>query len=241
MTDAVVGYVRSAIEKGSMSPDQWYSAYGLSKELGVSRSPVREGLLKLAEAKVIRISKNRGFQVIPTTPEDVAEIFCIRASLEIPAAGRAARAGDDALVQRILSLRKDMDAAADEGDDTLFFQRDQELHAALLQAAGLNRAKEVVDTLRVSTRLLGASTSRGLRTLEDISAEHEPIIQAVLDQDAGAARLAMEHHLEATGRLLVQQAMDRAGGQPGRDASALWADLTEGFYPHPDVPGASRP
>lgn len=232
MADAVVEYVRAAIVGGTMVPGQWYSAYRLADQLGVSRSPVREGLLKLEEAGVIWFAKNRGFQVIPTSPEDVAEIFCIRAGLEVPAAGRAASGCGAELAERITALRSAMDQAAAVGDEDLFFQRDQELHAQLLTAAGMHRGRQIVDQLRVSTRLLGVSTSRGLRTLADISGEHAPIIEAVLARESAAACAAMQTHLAATGRLLVQQAMGGAAGDAyaGQAAAQLWDRLTEGFY-----------
>ena len=47
LTEQVMDTVRDKIVDGSMSPDTWYSVYQLSAELGVSRSPVRDALLRL--------------------------------------------------------------------------------------------------------------------------------------------------------------------------------------------------
>ncbi|WP_231445159.1 GntR family transcriptional regulator [Brevibacterium zhoupengii] len=228
MTDSVMEHVRTSIVEGSMAPGEWYSVYRLADELEISRSPVRDALLRLEEIGVIRFAKNRGFQLVPTTPEDVAQIFSIRAALEIPAAGRAAQSKTDDQADRITELRQAMDTAAADSNEKDFFDRDQDLHAVILDAAGMDRAREMVNKLRVSTRMLGASTSQGLRTLEDISKEHEPIIVAVLGGDTKAARDAMDRHLAATGRLLVQQALSRSGDE--RDATTLWDQLTAGYF-----------
>lgn len=228
MTAAVIDYVRACVIDGTMKPGEWYSGYRLAEQLGVSRSPVRDGLLRLEQAGLIRFSHNRGFQVVPTSPEDVAEIFCVRAALEVPATGRAARATEHGIGRRLTELRTAMDQAEAAGDDVDFFEHDQALHAAILTTGGMNRGREIVENLRVSTRLLGASTSVGLRTLGDISREHDPIIRAVLAGDPDTARAAMEDHLAATGRLLVRQAMQRSGRSD--DPDRLWSDLTTEFY-----------
>ena len=84
--DSVVDYVREAIQSRAMKPGEWYSVTQLAEEMGVSRSPVREGLLKLQEAGLVRFAKNRGFEIVETGASDVAEIFAIRLGLEPPAA-----------------------------------------------------------------------------------------------------------------------------------------------------------
>lgn len=224
LTEQVMRAVRAAIIENRMVPGELYSVYKLAEELGISRSPVRDGLLRLEEAGLIRFERNRGFRVIQTTPRDVAEIFAIRLALEVPAAGRAARlieAKTRALLEEAVALSR---AAAAAGDEAAFFDHDQEIHDILLRAAGNRRAREQVLRLRVSTRLLGASTAGDARSLADIVAEHEPVIGAVLAGDAAAAAAGMRAHLEHTGRLLVAQAA--RGQDAGVDAEAIWREMT---------------
>jgi biotin operon repressor len=65
LADAVAQAVRDGVAAGELVPDVTYSVYQLAELLGVSRSPVREGLLRLAEAGLIEILRNRGFRVLP--------------------------------------------------------------------------------------------------------------------------------------------------------------------------------
>ncbi|MCT1433500.1 GntR family transcriptional regulator [Dietzia maris] len=222
----VMEYVRAAVISGDMNPGELYSVYRLAEVLQVSRSPVREGLLRLEEAGLIRFERNRGFRVVPTTPSDVAEIFSIRIALEVPAARRAAQA-EDRHVAKLTDVREGMREAARAGDDELFFELDRELHDAILAASGARRAREVVERLRISTRLLGASTVRTHRGYEDICREHDPIVDAIIGGDSESAGRAMESHLVSTGQLLVAQVLDRTG--EADDAAALWERLTEGY------------
>src|SRR6476620_2281852 len=96
LADAVVDAVRAGITAGELLPDETYSVYQLAALLEVSRSPVREALLRLAEAGLVQINRNRGFQVVIPRARDITAIFDIRLALEPAAARRAAElAADD--------------------------------------------------------------------------------------------------------------------------------------------------
>ncbi|MEB3366398.1 GntR family transcriptional regulator [Saccharopolyspora mangrovi] len=227
LTEAVMEHVRSAVVEGTMRPQEWYSVYQLSDELGVSRSPVREGLLRLEEAGLIRFVRNRGFQIIPTTAEDVAEIFSIRLALEVPAAHRAALHADESFAAKAAELRRQMCEAAEQEEETRFFAVDQQLHGIVLTAGGMRRGYRIVDQLRVSTRLLGPSTAGRSRDYSDIIAEHDPIVAAILAGDGHGAARAMREHLEETAVLLVGQALRYA--ERSEDPQELWTRLRTGF------------
>ncbi|WP_249999335.1 GntR family transcriptional regulator [Actinoplanes sp. M2I2] len=202
LADAVALAVREGIAAGELAPDITYSVYQLADLLGISRSPVREGLLRLAEAGLVEIRRNRGFRVLPPRAHDVEEIVEIRLALEPPAARKAA-AGTESQHAAIQAALDAMAAAAARDDEAAFWPADRSLHDLLLQAAGNTRAAAIVAQLRSTTALLGPPTTASGRTLSEIHAEHEPVVAAVLARDAPAAEAAMRAHLEATGRLLV--------------------------------------
>lgn len=220
-------FVRAAVVSGELEVGKLYSVYQLAELLGISRSPVRDGLLRLEEAGLIEFSRNRGFRIIPTSPYDVAEIFSLRIALEVPAAYRAAQACTPALAAELEALEERMREAAAKDAQDEFFAFDQQLHDLLLGAARSNRGRDVVNRLRVATRLLGVSTAGKQRTLDDIVAEHSPIIAAVTANGASEAATAMRKHLTITGELLVAQAITSQGLD--LDPVALWRDLTEGY------------
>ncbi|MDR7276138.1 GntR family transcriptional regulator [Catenuloplanes atrovinosus] len=208
LADAVARAVRDGVAAGELVPDVTYSVYQLAELLGVSRSPVREGLLRLAEAGLIEIRRNRGFRVLPPRAADVEEIIGIRLALEPPAARRAATHGSDAQHAAIRSSLAAMAVALAGGDEAAFWAADRELHDRLLRAAGKPRTAAIIDGLRTTTALLGPPTTASGRTLARIHAEHEPVVAAVLARDGDAACDAMRAHLLATGELLVRNLRD---------------------------------
>jgi DNA-binding GntR family transcriptional regulator len=210
LADAVVDAVRAGITAGELVPDETYSVYQLADLLDVSRSPVREALLRLAEAGLVKINRNRGFQVVIPQARDIEEIIDIRLALEPAAARRVAEQATDAEHAAIRAAFDAMRAAvgaaggAAGGDEERFWVADHDLHDRLMRAGGNQRAAAVINRLRATTALLGSPTTTAGRTLSEICAEHEPIVTAILHRDGAGAERAMRRHLEHTGRLLAR-------------------------------------
>lgn len=199
LTDAVVAAVRDGIQRGELTPDATYSVYQLAELLGVSRSPVREAMVRLADAGLVEIVRNRGFRVVLPSAADIEEIFEIRLALEPAAAARAARVGCPDAAAHLASMR----AAARAGDEPAFWSADRALHHALLVGAGNRRAATIIEQLRSTTALLGPPTTATGRTLADVLAEHAPIVDAVLAGEPERAERAMRGHLARTADLLI--------------------------------------
>lgn len=202
LADAVVDAVRTGVAAGELVPDDTYSVYQLADLLGVSRSPVRDALLRLAEAGLVRIDRNRGFRVLTPSAHDIEEIIEIRLALEPGTARRVAEEATDEQHAAIRDTLAAMDAALD--DEESFWAADHALHDLLMRAGGNQRAATIIDRLRATTALLGPPTTTAGRTLREIRDEHEPIVTAILRRDGAGAERAMRHHLEHTGRLLVR-------------------------------------
>jgi len=248
LADQAVAAIRAAVRDGTLEAGQLYSAYQIAGYLGVSRSPVREALMRLAEAGMVVFERNRGFRIVIPGAADIAEVFQLRLLLEVPAARRAAMLAPAGLVVGagpgagpgigpgagpgtgpgaglVAGLRAElarMRAAAADHDEALFMRHDQRLHRLILEVAGNSRLTALVDNLRDTTRTLGASTAAQSRDLSDIAAEHVPIVDAIAAGDAAAAGAAMAYHLSHTGTLLVAQ----AGGKLNVDE--LWLTATPG-------------
>jgi DNA-binding GntR family transcriptional regulator len=215
LADQVAAEVREGIRAGRYLPGELYSVYGVAEALSVSRSPVREAMLRLAEAGLVEIARNKGFRVLLPDPRDLAEIFAVRLALEVPAAERLAR--DPVGLEELEAAARAMETAR---DDATFWDADRRLHRLVLTGAGNRRAGAIVASLRETTALLGEPTGR---TRAAICAEHRPVVDAVRRGDPAGARRAMREHLTSTGLLL----MARAAGVPADDESvrALWDEV----------------
>jgi DNA-binding GntR family transcriptional regulator len=224
LADQVAAAIRDGVRSGRLVPGTLYSGYRLAEDLGVSRSPVREALLRLAETGMVVLERNRGFRVHRPGPREIAEVFHLRLLLEVPVVGRVAAAPPPGLAEALRRELAAMSRAAQEGDEPTFMVHDRRLHDLVLSAGGNRRLAATVEHLRDVTRLLGASTVGRSRDLLAIAEEHEPVVRAIEAGDGAAAVAAMRDHLEHTGRLLLEQ---EAAAAPGEhpDVDVLWAEV----------------
>jgi DNA-binding GntR family transcriptional regulator len=225
LAEDAAAQVRSWLYDGTIGRDTFHSVPQMATRLGMSRSPVREGLLSLAEAGLIEFVPQRGFRAVRPTGQDIAEIFAMRLALEPPAAARAARkhSGRSELVRSLRIDLRQMRAAARTDDDAAFGAADERLHHAILRSSGNRRVVELVADLRDTTRLIGASTAGRSRSHAEILQEHEPFVTAIHDGDPARAAMSMRRHLIGTGRLLVGQ----AHGDGDETAWESWSALID--------------
>lgn len=205
MTDKATAALRSAILNGDLKPDTLHTVHVVADRLGVSRTPVREALIRLAADGLVQVQRNRGFLVLHSSAGDLRQIFALRLLLEVPATRAAAlrATGDDiaALEADIHEMRQAM--LADDADT--FLIADRGFHKTLLSVSGNDRLAQFVDGLRNVVLRTGMSTAKQTESIEEILAPHEAILDLVRTHDADAAARAMYEHVLHTGRRLVSQ------------------------------------
>ncbi|MHB8190625.1 MAG: GntR family transcriptional regulator [Ferrimicrobium sp.] len=224
LTDQVVATLREAILIGELRPDTLYSVYRIAEELNVSRTPVREAMLRLADAGMVRFERNRGFRVLRTSIHELQEVFQLRLLLEVPAAYRAAHEASNTLVESLRECLARMHLAATDHDEVRFMNHDRSLHELVLGASENKKLVSLVHDLRFVTMTLGASTADRSRTLHDIADEHQPLVDAIAQHDRLGAAHAMRYHVIHTGQLLLDQLI-----KEGCDPSGLNPSWAESF------------
>ena len=220
LTARVYETLRDAIVSGELGAGSRHSIYELADVLAVSRTPVREALLKLADQGIVRFERNRGVVILKTTAEDLEEIFAVRLLLEVPATRRATQLmRDDELAELRAALRRLGDASVTpEHDVRERLRRDAQFHRVLLGAARNRRLVEMVDALR-DLQIVRAVTTVGVTGHpEPIFRDHQEILRRVEQRDPAGAAEAMAAHIAGTARTLL-----------GRDLDAV--SLTEGLAP----------
>jgi len=218
----VLSALRAAVISGELAPGTLHSVQTLATQLGVSRTPVREALIKLAQQGMVRFERNRGVRVLLTSLHDLEEVFGLRLLLEPPAVGRAVARLDAAQRRELHRAFAHMEKAARADDEFTMFEHDRRFHRVLLDASGNARLAGFVDGLRDMVLRRGVSTARGSRSLDDIVAEHRAILDLVEAGDAVGAAEAMRAHIRHTAELLIAQ---ESGADPGSvDVDLAWTD-----------------
>jgi DNA-binding GntR family transcriptional regulator len=200
---AATEVIRQAIVDGRLEPGQRLKEEELARELGISRTPVREALLVLQTEGLVVAEPNRGAMVREHDASDLDDLYQLRALLEGYAARRAAtRVTEEALD----SLRESCDrfeALASGGELREIVRENLFFHNTILDLAGSERLKDMVRKV-VELPLVYRSYVWYTPEQQQISAHyHRQIVKALAARDPERAELVLKEHIFEARDLLV--------------------------------------
>jgi DNA-binding GntR family transcriptional regulator len=168
----------------------------VAEAVGVSRTPVREAMLRLSAEGLLRLYPKRGALVVSVSADEVRDILEARELLETHAVELVLDVADDGLVKELADRLEDMRRFADTRDVPGFIQADRDFHRAMVAAGGNAILTKLYDTLRDRQLLMGAVLMRGApQRIASAVEEHAEILAAVEAGDRVALRRAVMSHL----------------------------------------------
>lgn len=222
LNDRVYESIRNAIILGELAPGSLQSVYKLAEILDVSRTPVREALVRLADQGMVCMERNRGARILQTSAHDLEEIYTIRLLLEVPATFRATQLITARETRQLRHELEALRAITDVSNPRQHLEQDAKFHRVIIRASGNRRLADYVDSLRDLQTIRNASTADKSRPLEEIIRDHELICDRVEARDAKGAALAMRDHIAITSRLLLAQ---ETGESDGDKFEPPWLDI----------------
>lgn len=191
----VFTHIRQAIVQLQLKPGDPLSEADMARQLGVSRQPVREAFIKLAEVGLVEIRPQRGTSVVMISLRDVENARFIREALEVAVVRKASLDLDKAFREK-LSANLDAQRAADaNGDLAEFLRQDEAFHQTIAQAADCERAWRLLENLKAQmdrVRYLSLDDATPVRILIE---QHAAIADGLFEGDPDKAENAMKAHL----------------------------------------------
>ena len=179
-----------------LDPGELLSTVWLSKQLGISRTPIREALQQLATDGLIQLMQGRAVAIAARSPQEVYDALYVRELLE-PASVRLCAIGiaEDAL-KRLQGLIDKMEAAAFDGDRVMWSRADQEWHEALCEACPNKLLGQIVLLAHNRMYHRGSAEHVPAQYLIQGTEEHRRVLDAIVAQDDAQAERLMLDHLE---------------------------------------------
>jgi DNA-binding GntR family transcriptional regulator len=209
---AVADMIRQAIVDGTYAPGARLKEEELARELGISRTPVREALLVLQAEGLVDAAPNRGATVRVHDAEDLDDLYQLRALLEGYAARRAAARATRTLVQA-LSESCDRFEELSDADVRSIVQENFVFHNAILDAAGSRRVASMVRKVIELPLVYKSYIWYSPQQLRISAHYHRQIAKAVEMHDAERAELVMKEHVFEARDLLVQRVRELEGSK----------------------------
>jgi len=196
--------LREAILTCRLEPNEAISENRLCGLFGVSRSPVRTAITRLAEDGLIDIFPQRGTFVAPIKLKQVREAQFARTALEMALATEAAkvwRDSDTAEIEANLVLQKRFAKARDAWG---FYVANEDFHRIIARAAKLEGVWGMIQGVKSLWDRVGHIANRVPAHTTIIIEEHRKIVQALRQRDPKAAAAAMKEHLKSVDHAIAR-------------------------------------
>jgi DNA-binding GntR family transcriptional regulator len=193
LPEDVAAYVRELILSGEVRPGDFLRMARIAEAVGVSNTPVREGLLSLRSGGFVYLVPRRGFVVASFSAQDVRDLFWVRAQLAAELAARTAAKATAEQLARLEAIDTEYKRAMDRADPIAVAELGHRFHRELNMAAESHRLALLLGSIvrhlpnRFYADIEGhASSSRN---------DHADLLEALRARDTTAARSVTERHI----------------------------------------------
>jgi len=217
LPEEVAAYVRELIISGTVRPGDFLRLEPIAEAVGVSNTPVREGLLALRSEGFVRLVPRRGFVVAPFSQQDVRDIFWAQAQLGGELAARAAKKSTPQLIIELESILQLFEKANGNDDVAAMSRLGHAFHREINLAADSPRLALLMGSVvnQLPTRFYAAIEGR----LHETHEQHPPLLEAIRARSVRKARTLMEQHILGGADRLIETLEQRGLWEAQESAS----------------------
>lgn len=215
LQESAYRHIRDKVLSGALRPNVLYSETKMAAELNISRTPMKDALVRLSQEKLIDILPSKGFRLHVMSREDILQTCQARTAVEgfcamqlalnrQTSAGQATlRMMEDALsaMDRLLAL----DRAGEPRMDQLL-ECDLRFHQVLVDFSENDELRQLFNSYHYRLYFFALEAFQTEGRMEKASAEHRDILNAILDSEDPVgirAYLAVMRHMEATRDIML--------------------------------------
>lgn len=191
----IINRLRQAIIELTLKPGQSLSEKEIALLYGVSRQPVREAFIKLAEAGLVQVLPSRGTYVTKISVKEVLNARFVREAIECAVVREAAARIDAAGLDGLDRLIEAQEKAAAARDSVAFTQLDEAFHRAIADGMDCDYAVRVVEAARIQTDRVRHLSLPAASPYPRLIQQHREIVAGLRSRDPQQAETAMRVHL----------------------------------------------
>jgi DNA-binding GntR family transcriptional regulator len=194
--------LRASIISLQRTPGQRLSEAELARELGVSRTPVREAIIQLLAEGLVEVAPQLGSFVSKISLRNVREAQFAREALECAAIRVASEHIDSDAAARLrqnLASQRDAQTSADLEQ---FYRLDEQFHRELVATSGYPGISDLLDSSRAHLNRVRRLSLPVPDIMEELIDQHSAVVDALERKDADEAEAALRHHLRGVYRVL---------------------------------------
>ncbi|WP_202396219.1 GntR family transcriptional regulator [Stappia sediminis] len=194
-SDFVYQDLRREIISMRLTPGTAILEKNLAQRYGVSRTPVREAIVRLAKDRLIDVVAKSGTFVAPIPLAMVREALVARRALEAATVREATEKASESQFMEIRAIIQRQRENAQAGDEAAFHRADDDFHAAIAAAGRLAGIWDMIQQIRIQIERYRRLTLPQPGRMLKVVGEHEAVLEAMVRRDADEAVAKMAYHL----------------------------------------------
>jgi len=198
----VADTLRGKITSGDLLPGSRITETSIAELLKVSRGTLRIALHQLSKEGLVKQTPYTGWSIATIAPEDLWELYTLRAGFESMATRLVCDSLDDGTRQAFETSYGNLVAACEVGLYPRIAERDFELHQQIVKLSGHRRLAEHYRLVEQQIRVFVATTYHFVPDPESVIAHHSPIVEAIFAKNPASACRLIEEHATSEGRKL---------------------------------------
>ena len=195
LSSRVYHQIRAEILKGTLVPGESVTEMGLAKDCGVSRTPVREALRQLELEGLVELIPNKGAVILGISPEDICDIYQIRAMLEGGAAERAAQKATEEDIRKLSEILDLTEFYIAKQNMQQLQAMDGQFHQLIYEMSGSRMFKRVLTDMHYYIGLTRAASLKCEGRAAQSVREHRAVLEAIAQHDGEKAKKLMNVHV----------------------------------------------
>ena len=208
-------HIRSQILSGQLRPNTLYSETKMAAELHISRTPIKDALVRLSQDRLIDIIPSKGFRLHAMSSEDIWSTYQARTAVEGFCAMHLARSrqtpSGQAVIREMETCQAAMDRFLEEGSSSetfleTFLEYDLQFHQILVDFSQNEELQQLFRAYHYRLQLFALESLRVEGRPQAACREHREILRAIAAPNDAAgmqAYLAIMHHMEITRDIML--------------------------------------
>ncbi|QXJ29181.1 putative transcriptional regulator [Saccharolobus shibatae B12] len=179
---------------GKYKPGSTLKEEELASLLKISRTPIREALVRLEKEGVI-VKNGKSFTVIPLTESDILQLYEVRINLESLAAKLAAIRASQDEINKLINVLNEIKESAN-ADPLTLANLNGNLHRTIAEASHNKYIADILDSIRLKLKIVRVTLFTSFQRRDDEFREHESIVIAIKNRSPDLAYDMMRMHEE---------------------------------------------
>ncbi len=205
LRDVVFNTLRKAILTGRLKPGERLMEVHLAKQLGVSRTPIREAIRKLELEGLVTMVPRRGAEVAGITEKSLRDVLEVRRALDVLSVELACERITEEGIGRLFQACRVFEAATKEKDAAVIAKADVALHDIIVEAAGNQRLRQLVNNLAEQMYRYRFVYIQEESQHDMLVAEHKEIYESIASRDKQRGAKAAGVHIDNQEKAVIRQ------------------------------------